>query len=88
MSEFKKNICRVVGHDWGGPEEIEEKVKSPPGVATRITIDTWASYEECRRCGEQRPIQPKVKYSDLMVRRYSILDRAKKRGTDTESKET
>ncbi len=92
MSEkFKKDICRIVGHTTNpddlnitsvvtGRFDSSKPNKSNPPKSDRIMIDTFPIGVPCLRCGYI--MTAKVKYTDLKLKRYNILDRAKKKSDD------
>lgn len=75
---LRRNICKTVGHSWEAYETITSggrvggnlcsRCKRREQLWERVNVSVW-------------PIttKPKVKYSDLEVRRFDLYDRMKKR---------
>lgn len=64
-NKFVKDICRIVGH-----EGVDSTSNDPVSMVLVMG-------GVCTRCGAGSVVR--VKYSDLMHRGYSVLEKAKKR---------
>jgi hypothetical protein len=64
--EFLDNICRIVGHDF-----TTEPLVNDSG---RMVITMEKTCSRCSRTGSAR-----IKYTDLYVRKFPVLERARQK---------
>jgi hypothetical protein len=80
--KIRRDICRTTDHEW---KELKRSFPEYNTECTRCKKRVWSAWGS-RITIPTAPISsgPKVKYADLRTKKFNVLDRARKRASDSD----